>query len=157
MSTTFKGFGISHAGTSPFGFGDVATADANVGNTLLKTDGSQGDASMISPITRDYVFDKFGRKVGIDAVQQSVYLALITVKDTSAVFGLGSTFQNIKTITPNLNAQVTIAVNDALSALIAAKKVLVQSVSVTITPTKAAQITVNWVDLTKSTNNTTSI
>lgn len=150
-STVFKGFGLAPAGTAPFGFGAPALADPNIGQALTKTDGSQGEARSIDPRTRDYAFDEKGRVKGIDSVQQQVYLALVTVRDSSSVTGLGQLFSSIKLITANLQTQMTNEVRQALSRLIAENKVQLVSVRVELTPSKAALVHVEWLDLTKGT------
>ncbi len=156
-STVFRGFGLAPLGTTPFGFGSPALADPNVGKPLTKADGSQGDARKINPVTRDYELDANGRVVGIDAVQQQVYLALVTVQTSSAVNELGQLFSSVKLITQNLTAQMTNEVRRALSKLIAAGLVELNNVTVELTIQKVALVHIEWTDLTKGTTSTISI
>ena len=114
--TPYRGFGMAPFGTVPFGYGSPAIANPNVGLVFRKTDSSVGNNRFIDPETKDYVIDsETGRLVGQDAMQSMVYLALVTVKESSAVFGLGQTFSSIKQITPNIEAQITDEVNRDLN------------------------------------------
>jgi hypothetical protein len=157
MSTPFLGFGLAPAGTSAFGYGSPATANANTGLAMTKDDGSQGAARMIDPHTRDYRFDKNGRAVGIDGIPQQVYLALLTVLNSSAVSGLGNAIGSIKTITENIKAQISNEVARALSKLTAAKLVKLVDVEVELNTNHAPLIHVRWIDLTNNTTNLVSV
>lgn len=156
--TDIKGFGIAPAGTSPFGFGAPATASPTVGKPLTKADGSQGDARKIDPVTKDYVIDPTtGRTVGFDGVQQQVYLALVTVKGSSAVADLGQEFTSLKLIPENIQALVEDKVREALAALIQKNKVQLIRVDTELNRNKALAIRVKWMDLTKRTTSETVV
>ncbi len=57
MTTPLLGFGLAPLGTSPFGTGTPANAGAGSPRLFRRPDGSQGDAALIDPVTRDFVLD----------------------------------------------------------------------------------------------------
>ena len=156
--TPYKGFGVAPFGTSPFGYGNPALADPNVGKVFKKTDSSVGNNRFIDPSTRDYSIDvDTGRIVGQDAMQQMVYLALVTVRGSSAVTDLGQGFTSIKQINQNVEAQITNEVNTALQILTRNKQIFLNDVFVQIDANKVARIHVVWTDTSKNVQITTII
>lgn len=145
-------------GTVPFGYGTPAIANPNVGLVFRKTDSSLGNNRFIDPATRDYVIDEeTGRIVGQDAMQQMVYLALVTVKESSAVFDLGQNFTSIKVITANIEAQITNEVKRALNHLTVKKQITINNVFVDVDANHVARIHVVWTDTSKNVQVTTTI
>lgn len=145
-------------GTVAFGYGNPAIANPNVGLVLKKSDNSLGSSRFIDPATRDYVIDpETGRIVGQDNMQQMVYLALVTVKESSAVFDLGQNFTSIKQITPNINAQITNDVKRCLNHLTVKKQIVINNVFVQVDDRNVARINVVWTDTSKNVQVTTTI
>ncbi len=145
-------------GTVPFGYGTPAIANPNVGLVFRKTDSSLGNNRFIDPSTRDYVIDtETGRIVGQDAMQQMVYLALVTVKESSAVFDLGQNFTSIKVITENIEAQITNEVKRALNHLTVKKQITINNIFVERDDRNVIRIHVVWTDTSKNVQITTTI
>ncbi len=158
MSTTpFRGFGLAPFGLSPYGYGSPALANPNVGLIFKKTDNSIGSNRFINPETRDYMIDEdTGRLVGQDAVQQLVYLALVTVKGSSAVTNLGQSFTSIQVKTQNVDIIIKNEVNLALKKLIDKKQITLNDVFVEFV-NGAALIRVVWTDISQNKQVTTII
>lgn len=83
MSTATYGAGRAPAGSARCGFGSPATSDAP-GVAAI------GEARAIDPLSRDYTFDAdTGQLERMSGAAQSVYIAVATRLDRSAVAGLG--------------------------------------------------------------------
>lgn len=160
MTTNNKGLGIAPFGTVPFGFGDPAKANTNTGKAYSNEKGvqlSNFGGRKINVLTKDYEFDEHGRALGMDNIQQMVYLALVTIRNSSTVLGLGEDFSQIKIITQNIKALIEDKVNLALQTLIKQNLVELQEVIVRRNEQNAIQINIKWIDLTKKIAITTKI
>ena len=148
---------MSPFGLSPYGYGSPALANPNIGLIFKKSDNSVGSNRFIDPSTRDYVIDPdTGRLVGQDAVQQLVYLALVTVKGSSAVTGLGQSFTSIQVKTENIDVIIKNEVNLALNKLITQKLITLNDVFIEFV-NGAALIRVVWTDTSQNKQITTTI
>lgn len=115
-----QGFGRQPAGTSPAGLGTPALGAPVAGSALTDPNtGAQTGGRLIDSRTRDYVTDANGRLAGMSNVPQRVYLAVETVKNSSAVRGLGMQPQS-GVIGPNIKAVVLNMFRDAVSDLVSA-------------------------------------
>jgi hypothetical protein len=122
--------------------------------TLKQRDGSPGQARLIDPDTRDYAFDEDGRTIGMSGVRQRVYLALATVRGSSAVASLGQGYTSIQRIGDNTTAQIENEINLALADLIADGSITLLSISIRrdTTITSRLSIVVQWRDNLTQTN-----
>ena len=156
--TPYLGLGLAPFGTVPFGFGAPALANPNVGKIFDNNDGTIGNNRLIDPRTRDYLMNTAtGRIYGQDAMQQMVYLALVTVKESSSVNSLGENFSSIKQITPNVQAALTNEVKLAVNHLTTKKQIVLNNVFVQIDQNNVARIHVVWTDTSKNIQVTTVI
>jgi phage gp46-like protein len=106
----------------PYGIQQINTGplvnSPNLPNDLTDVNNQVQSARVINPVTQDYELNSNGTFTGQSAIQTSVYLALFTVFNSSAVSGLGVQFNSIKVITPNINKQIFNVVQQALASLI---------------------------------------
>jgi len=112
--TTFTGAGLSSFGTSYAGYGTPTTTNPVNKTILIGNQGIAGQTRYINPITSDYEFNANGRIVGGNGIQQMVYLALLTVKGSSAMTELGQSFTKIQVLGSNYLTFVKNEVNAAL-------------------------------------------
>lgn len=149
--TAALGFGLCPFGTVPFGFGTPATFDNNIGSPLLKEDGSQGTAIFLDPATGDYVLNADTNEyIGMDVVEQMVYLALNTVRGSAFLETLGQGFSTIRVISKNIQVRVEDEVRIALSALISDKLIELVAVEVSVKQLSHVgkpAITIHWRNL----------
>lgn len=158
------GFGMSPFGTAPFGFGSVVQANPNVGRVFGKANNSVGSGKFINPETRDYQMDpNTGRLIGQDSAQQLVYLALITVKGTSIVTGMGQEFSTIKTVSDDFLVKATNLVKASLKLLIDTRVIVLNEVKIDLVnnkatdPNRAARIRIFWTDIAQNAQFTNTI
>jgi hypothetical protein len=160
LSTPDVGAAFAPAGSSFAGWGVPATANAPGGVVFRDPyTGVSLTGRRIDPVTKQFVIDANGRALGMTTAQQGMYLALRTVRNSSAARGLGQTFSNIRDIGPDYTRRVTDAVNIACADLVSKK--IVQIISVTVlTPQLGPNsefLTVAWLDLTTKQERTTSV
>jgi phage baseplate assembly protein W len=144
------GFGTVPLGVGPYGVGTPATAtDTSAGKIYRdeKTGDSLGSRK-IDTRTRQYVFDSYGRIVGMPDVAQLVQIALSTTKGSSVIAGLGHELSSIEDFTTSHAEQVRSTIERALGDLIKRKLVRLNSVDVQRFNQSGAVITVKWTDLT---------
>jgi phage gp46-like protein len=115
---------------------------------LVSSSNQVSSARVIDPITQDYVLNENGTFQGQSASQTAVYLALLTILNSSAVYGQGVDFTSISVITPNINARVTNVVQQALMSLINQGLVALVSCQVVQTGQSILSVQVDWQDLT---------
>jgi hypothetical protein len=143
---SFLGFGFSPFGTSPLGFGAVPTPNSTTAKLLVKEDGTRGNAAYIDPATGDYVIDDAGQKRGADSVPMMVQLALLTVKDSSAVIGFGlEPFGGL--FSTDVDRKVDASARAALSHMTKRKLISIQGVTFTRVNERAGMIEVKWINL----------
>lgn len=158
-----KGLGLCPAGQSYAGFGSVATeAETNRQDLIIDEGplkGQIGDCRLIDPVTQDYRYNSNGYMVGGIGIQQKVYLALLTVKGSSAQLNLGQSFSNVKVIGTNFLQQITSEVNNALSDLISKKQISLNAVVPIRDPISNTMIRIDiqWTDLISGTDLTSTI
>lgn len=146
MSNNQLGLGLCPFGIGIFGYGLPATQDARVSNLLEDSGKIQRDARYINPATQDYVLDSNGITSGMNAVNQQVYLALMTTFGTASVSTLGSTFRDIRTINSlNIQAEVEDKVAAALSDLIDANTISLVETTVQVNG-NLLLVNVLWID-----------
>ena len=119
--------------------------------------GKPGQTRFINPVTQDYMFDSNGHIVGGNGIQQLVYLALVTIRGSSAMIDLGQSFSNVKVIGANYVSLVKNEVNKALKPLIDQKKIVLIDVKVNRSGTNMSVIDVKWKDLATGTERTSTI
>lgn len=140
------GFGLAPWGTSIFGYGATDQLTSDKTPVYQKADGTPGTARLIDLATGDYVLSETGRFVGVDEVEQAVYLRLFTMKGSSILAGLGQDISSLKVMGENIQRKVEDAVNVALNDLIQAEMVEVVSVSVEVEKNRLAYV-VEWRDV----------
>ena len=161
MAKAYSGLGLAPLGTSVLGYGTPATSDSTTRAPYLIEKGdttqTQGDAALINPATRDFVVDPLtGQYKGMTGVQQEVYLALITVRGSSADGGMGQTFSTIQTLSPDTETAVKSKVREALARLVGRGAISIVSIAVRVVTTQLF-ISVEWLDRTSGAAQTTSV
>jgi hypothetical protein len=99
----------------------------------------------INPITQDYEISPTGHLYGMNSIQQQVTLSILTTFG-SAVAPIGQTFLSTKTITSNIQNQMTTAVQSALANLINSGAITLNNVSIKVVSGGQVQIVVFFVD-----------
>ena len=156
-SSTYLGAGLAPAGSSLAGYGSPSTT-VSINKTILIDDfGRNGNVRLIDPVTMDYKFNSKGCLVGGDGIQQMVYLALLTVKNSSALSNFGQSFTNIKVIGEHYVTLVTNEVNQALKKLIDSKKISLLNVDVKRIGPNKSKIDIRWRNLTTNTDQINTI
>lgn len=148
MSTPDVGAGFAPAGFSPAGWGTPATATPPGG--IVFRDPATGQSlscRRIDPTTGQYVLDASGRVLGMTTAQQLMYLAMKTVKGSSAYAVLGQTISTIQDITSGITRVITDIVTDATADIVAAKLVVIDAVTVAPIGTTGEFVTVSFTDL----------
>lgn len=146
---TFLGAGVSPFGTTFAGTG--SPAQQNIKRLIWKDIyGNQQNARLIDPITRDYSFDEYGYSMGMTDIQQLVYLALVTTKNSSIISNMGVDYYNSQVIKSNYITQITEDVNQALKTLINERKVILNSVNVAKNGPNQLMVVVKWTDATRN-------
>ena len=150
------GFGASGFGNSIFGFGTPASTNSSTAKIFIKSDGTRGNCAKLDPYTGDYVLDSAGNPVGDDSVNQMVYLALRTTKNSSALLNFGIDISKIKTITDNVQLKFQLAVKNAVKHLTDRQLISILSVDVFFPPNMptALQVKVMFKNLTNNEVNT---
>lgn len=151
MSSPPLGMALAPCGLCIAGFGSPATTDPPLGKILLKSDGQQASARKINSYLQDYEIDSTtGRTVGMNEVQQQVYLALATVKGSAASINVGSRVSRIQTKGDGFDLKVENEVRAALQSLLTTKRIILHSVEViddsSLNRTQA-RIHVRWSDV----------
>jgi hypothetical protein len=149
------GCGACGAGSSAAGFGETATMNSITAKLFIKLDGTQGYCALIDQNTGDFVLDSEGNRVGDDAVNQLVYLALFTEKGSSVIFDFGLELQQ-DTINDNTKLIVTNSVKLALKSLIDRQLVELIAVNVSIAE-ESVSVGIIWRDVTRNKINNLSV
>jgi phage gp46-like protein len=136
-------FGIQQVNTSPLVNPPQPLKDLIDQNNQIQS------SRVINPITQDYELNSNGTFVGQSVVQTSVYLALFTTFNSSAVSGLGNQFLTLGVITPNIEKKVFNLTQQALASLINQGLVALVSCSVSAV-NDSVTCDVNWQDLTQN-------
>lgn len=142
------GYGLSGFGNSIFGYGTPGVSDSSAAKMFIKSDGTKGNVAKIDFSTGDYVLDAGGNPVGDNSVNQMVYLALKTTKNSSSLRNFGIDLLSIKTVTENIKLKFNLAVSSALKHMTDRKLISIISVDVNQIINKPGAITVNvkWRD-----------
>jgi hypothetical protein len=116
-------------------------------------------ARFINPVTGDYQLASNGHFNGMNAIQQEVYLAVLTRYNTTSIPGFGNNIQSIKIInTPNFAQQAYLIIQQALSNLTSSGQITVTPpVSITQLFPGQAIISFNWIDNVSGLTNTTNL
>lgn len=142
------GFGLQPAGASPAGLGTPSQAPPRGG--VLFRNRSSGESlhgRFIDPRTRTYVFDSYGRTVGMTAAQQGVLLAVMTDLDSCAVREIGNRLKTIKTFGASFNRELQNVFTNALARLVSNGLVEIVSVEARRVGTMGAYVHLRWRDL----------
>jgi hypothetical protein len=123
------GNGVSGNGTSFNGYGASLIRPRIERQEFLDDNGKVQNARFIDPNSGDYVF-KNGYKKGGNDIEQQVYLALATVKNTSTQYNLGQTFSRLQVISSNFQKQVETRVSEALLDLTSSNKITLDRVKI---------------------------
>lgn len=125
------GAGISPMGTGAYGYGTPAVAPTPGGTVNRDSRGNQLGSPAISttPGTAgQYIFDSFGRRMGMPSVQQLVILATATIKGTCCVADLGNEFFNADKITDSYESDQKARVQECLKDLVQRKLIEINSI-----------------------------
>lgn len=114
-------------------------------------------ARLIDAASKDYVLASNGHFVGQDVVKQQVYLALITVFDSSAVNNFGNKLYTIKLVTPNIINQCKAACQQALSTLINNGTITLNGVNVFLNGPGQVIVQVFWTENSTASQQTTNL
>lgn len=155
MATAATGAGFSTFGISFAGYGIPSSETSLNKYTLIDDFGNTSNARLIDPETRDYRFTN-GYIVGGNDVQQLVYLALLTVRNSSSLNSFGQSFSSIKVIGIHYKTRVVSAVNEALRNLINNKIIELIEVN-TVVSGNRVKIDVRWKDIKTGTKQQTII
>lgn len=147
-----SGFGSSSFGAAPYGLGTPEAEETPSGKALALASNpaalrAKERARYIDPVTRQFQVDEHGQFVGMDAVQQQVYLALRTIRGEAIPEQLGTEILSIQDIGDDFEQRVRQSVDDALARLVKAKLVRVDGVDIDRPNRNAALIRVRWTNL----------
>lgn len=141
------GFGLAPFGTSAYGYGQFDYSATDPKPALFQQlNGDPGQTALIDPTTGDYVVDQRGREIGTDNISIKVQLALLTLKNSSAVDNFGLDLSSLDIFKANTQSTIQAAIRIALSDLVKKKQISIQ----TITFQKkdlTAFINVKWINL----------
>ena len=142
------GIGLAPLGSSSLGYGSPTISNSTSALALLDQSGIKRNAVMIDTVTGDFVRDQTtGVHLGMDSVQQQVYLALRTLKGSSVVLNLGIAFK-VKTISETTTQKLKAAVNEALLPLTSRALIAVTNVTAERVKMTAITVSVSWTNLT---------
>lgn len=119
-------------------------------NDLVNSGNQIQSSRAINPVTQDYELNTNGTFVGQSAIQTSVYLALFTTFNSSAVVGLGNQLKSIKIVGNNIVNQVTNIINQSLASLLQQNIISLINCAVTNLNNGNINVQVFWQDLTNS-------
>lgn len=149
------GIGSAPLGSCPFGFGSPAKLNSTAALLFLDAQKVRRNAVQLNAVTGDVIRDaSTGVHMGMDGVQQQVYLALRTLKGSAIVQNLGVSFK-VKTISETTARKLEQEARAALSDLVLRQ--LVEIVKITSERVKmtAVSISVTWKNLTNGETNVT--
>ena len=138
----------------PWPYGIQQITEAPISNSsvlpysLTSTNNQIQSSRVIDPVSQDYILNSDGTFQGQSAVHTSVYLALFTTFNSSAVYGLGNQLKLIKVITPNINKQVFNIIQQALRPLISQGVVSLLGCTIQNNGNGNISVTVSFQDLT---------
>lgn len=142
------GLGRSGFGSSVFGYGTPGTVNSTAEKLYLDESKAQRNAAAINTVTGDIVRDPLtGIHVGMDSVQQQVYLALRTIRGSAVVADLGINFK-IKVISDTIAQKVRDAVTEALADLVARQLVRIENITTERIKLTGIRIIVKWFNMT---------
>lgn len=147
------GIGRAPLGRSSLGYGSPSVANSTSMKALLDEFGVKRNAMKINTVTGDFVRDPVtGIHLGMDSVQQQVYLALRTLKGSAVVQSLGIAFK-IKTLSETTEQKVKEAVATALLSLTSRSLIRVDSVKAERVRMTGLSVLVTWTNLTTNETN----
>jgi hypothetical protein len=152
------GFGLTPRGVGPYGYGTPATAPVPGGGVLRdEKTGATLTGRRIDPRTRQYVFDEYGRILGMPTVPQLMHLALHTEKGSSVLADLGHELRDIETIGADYEHRVETTLAEALSDLVQRGLIRIDKVTTTRFGATGLYTVLSWTDLTTSQEHDTEI
>lgn len=144
-----SGFGSQPAGSSPYGLGTPTTAPEDGGAIFRDpATGLSTGSRLIDSVTKDYVYDEYGRAVGMPDVQQLVLLATSTRKGSASMRELGQELAKIDRITVNTARRVDVTMREAVQHLVARGLIEIQGTTVEVVQQGRIQMSLLWRDLT---------
>lgn len=147
------GIGLAPMGSSPLGYGSPSQTNSTTAKLYLASDGTRRNAASIDTVTGDFQRDPTtGIHLGMDGVQQQVYLALRTLKGSSIVLNLGLSFK-MTTLSETTARKVEESVRSALSDLVTRQLVRVDKVTAERVKITGLLVIVNWTNLTTNETN----
>lgn len=147
------GIGLAPFGSSRLGFGAPAQTNSTTAKLYLAADGLRKNAAFIDTVSGDVSRDpNTGVHLGMDGVQQQVYLALRTLKGSAIVQNLGISFK-MTVISETTVRKVEDAVRSALADLVLRQLVKIGKITVERVKMTAISITVTWTNLTTNETN----
>ena len=150
---TDVGFGQAGFGGCIAGYGEIVPVNSIVSKLFRLPEDTtrQGNSAAINTTTGDIIRDpETGIHMGMMDTQQSVYLAIRTVKYKSSVMDFGFDFK-AEVIQPSTIQKLQDAVKAALKFLVDANKISIQSIDVSIYNKTGLRCVVTWKDLTQAT------
>jgi hypothetical protein len=148
------GLGFAPFGVGPYGLGTPGTAPVPGGKVHDDGSGFQTGSRMLSEETKQYVFDSYGRIMGMSDVRQLVLLAVSTLKGSAVMTDLGHDLSEIEDITSDFEQRVDSTLRNALSRVTSSGQAEILSITITriqtpgTTQDKGALINLRWRDLT---------
>lgn len=149
-----SGWGSQPFGSSPYGIGTPAVADALGGSTLRDAStGEQLGSRKIDPATGDYVLDENGRILGMSSITQLVLLAVSTTKGSAAMRQLGQELRKIDRITSNLPRRVDNTLRAAVQHIVNRGLIEVVGTEVEVVRPGVVLARMRWRDLSSGKTN----
>ncbi len=147
------GIGLAPLGSSSLGFGAPTRLNSTTAKLYLAADGTRKNAAAIDTVTGDIKRDPLtGIHLGMDGVQQQVYLALRTLKGSSVVLSLGIAFK-ATTISATTTRKIEEAVRAALADLVLRQLVKIVAIKPERVKITGIRVDVTWTNLTTNETN----
>lgn len=130
-----SGLGSSPFGSSPYGSGTPAVAPETGGSVFAVDGGGNSGSRFVDYRTRDYVFDTYGRMVGMSDVAQLVQLAVAGIKFSGGRIAAAT------------QGELQRKVDAALKPLVDGGLITVEPVELRRFGTSGGAVAVKWTDL----------
>lgn len=152
------GVGRSNLGTGPYGYGSIPLSPRPADQVFtLPVSGAVASCRKIDPVTKQYVYDTFGRIAGDGTVPQLVYLAYATVKGSSILADLGEQFSDVQTVGDGFEDLMRAYATEPIQSLIDAGKLELIGIDITRPNPDAVVIVVTWKDLSTGREGSTTL
>ena len=157
-----SGLGSASFGASPYGVGTPAVTYTTGGKALPITGYASATkraplGRWINPVSKTFEVDDYGQIIGMDAVQQQVYLALRTAKGSAIPEQLGNELLTIEDVNDEFPARFEAAIRSALSRLIALRLVDPLSIDISQFAQDGQFVRIRWRNLATLSEYTTEL